>query len=327
MSAVTKHPGRNPLPAHFPLEVEIVSPGQIDAERGDYDDAKLEREGHVLIGYQTSERVAYRPAQYVRILQKRPTYRNLATGEITTAHARDRVLARSIADETLATDVILKKFLDHQPLYRQAEPSSATTTGRSVRLPWASGVERVGVSLRPLYDALVSQIVTADYVQMDESGIRVLSADKPGATHRGWMWLVRDPATGAVAFRYDRGRSATVPASVLAGFGGVLQTDGYRAYAKALKGLRAGGADIRRVGCLAHVRRKFFEAKDSDPVAKQALGIIQGIYALEAQWRGYPPERRLGERHGSARPGVRRTHSVARALRAPAHPEDPARQS
>ena len=184
-----------------------MSPGQVDAERGDYDDAKLERNGHVLIGYQTSERVAYRPAQYVRILQKRPTYRNLATGEITTAHARDRVLARLIADETLATDVILNQFLDHQPLYRQAEALKRDHDWALSPATMGKWVERVGGSLRPLYDALVSQIVTADYVQMDESGIRVLSADKPGATHRGWMWLVRDPATGAVAFRYDPRRN------------------------------------------------------------------------------------------------------------------------
>lgn len=192
--------------------------------------------------------------------------------------------------------MILEKFLDHQPLYRQAEALKRDHDWALSPATMGKWVERVAVSLRPLYDALVDRITATDYVQMDESGIRVLSADEPGASHRGWMRLVRDPATGAVAFRYDRGRSAKVPASVLAGFDGVLQTDGYRAYAKALKGLRAGGADIRRVGCLAHIRRKFFEAKDSDPAAKQALGIIQRIYALEARWRGYPPERRLGER-------------------------------
>ena len=293
--AATRHPGRNPLPAHFPLEVEVVCPGE-EAERGAFDEAKLKRDGYVLIGYETSERVEYRPAQYVRVLQKRPTYRCLATGEVTTAHARDRVLARSIADETLAADIILKKFLDHQPLYRQAEILRRDHDWALSPATMGKWTERVAVTLRPLYDALVARITAASYVQMDESGIRVLSADKPGASHRGWMWLVRDPTTGAVAFRYDKSRGAKVPAAILKGFSGVLQTDGWGSYRTALRALRAEGAAIRQVGCLAHVRRKFFEAKDSDPAAKQALRIIQHVYALEAQWRGLPADERLAER-------------------------------
>ena len=299
--AVTRHPGRNALPAHFPLEVEVVCPGE-EAERGAFGEAKLKRDGHVLIGYETSERVEYRPAQYVRVLQKRPTYRCLATGLITTAHARDRVLARSIADETLAVDVILKKFLDHQPLYRQAEILERDHGWALSPATMGKWTERVAVTLRPLYDALVARIVAADYVQMDESGIRVLAADKPGASHRGWMWLVRDPTTGAVALRYDRSRAAKVPAAVLEGYSGVLQTDGYRAYAKALTALRVQGAEIRRVGCLAHVRRKFFEAKESDPAARQALSIIQRVYALEARWRDLSAAERLAERRASLAP-------------------------
>lgn len=142
----------------------------------------------------------------------------------------------------------------------------------------------------------MNRIVATDYVQMDESGIRVLSADEPRASHQGWMWLARDPTTGAVALRCDKSRASKLPASALADFAGVLQTDGWGAYKTALKALRAQGADIRQVGCLAHIRRKFFEATDSDPTAKQALRIIQRIYALEAQWRDLPPDRRLAER-------------------------------
>ena len=293
--AATKHPGRNPLPAHFPLEVEMITPDAPDTSMP-FSEDQLEREGHVLLGFETSERIELRPAQYVRILQKRPRYKNISTGEITVAHARDRVLARSIADETLATDIILKKFLDHQPLYRQAEALKRDYDWDLSRATMGKWVERVAVTLRPLYNKLVEQIIATDYVQMDESRIAVLSADKPGATHTGQMWLMRDPITGAVAFRYDKTRSANVPQAVLAGFNGVLQTDGYSSYIKALKTLRAGGQTIRQVGCLAHIRRKFFEAKESDPAAVEALKIIQSIYALEANWRDRPPDQRLAER-------------------------------
>jgi len=286
--AATKHPGRNPLPAHFPLEVEMITPDAPDTSIP-FNEDQLEREGHILLGFETSERIELRPAQYVRILQKRPRYKNITTGEITVAHARDRVLARSIADEALATDIILKKFLDHQPLYRQAEALKRDYDWDLSRATMGKWVKRVAVTLRPLYNKLVEQIIATDYVQMDESRIAVLSADKPGATHTGQMWLMRDPITGAVAFRYDKTRSAKVPQDVLAGFNGVLQTDGHSSYIKALKTLRVGGQTIRQVGCLAHLRRKIFEAKESDPAAPQELKTIQNINALVANWRERPP--------------------------------------
>jgi len=295
---VTKCPGRNPLPDHFPQEVEIMAPGA-PAKRGEFGEAQLEREGHVLIGYETSERVEVRPAEYVRILQKRPKYRNLETGEITVAHARDRVLARSIADETLATDIILKKYLDHLPIYRQAETLKRDHNWSLSPATMGKWVERVAVTLRPLYDKLCQQILAAGYVQMDESGIKVLSADKPKATHKGWMWLIRNPENGAVMFQYDKTRSAKVPLDLLGKFNGILQVDGYAAYTNALKKLNAPDLEnpvIRQVGCLAHIRRKFFEAKDSDPRANEALKLIQTIYLLEAQWRDLPPEQRQVER-------------------------------
>ncbi len=295
---ISKRPGRNPLPDHFPQEVEIIAPGA-PAQRGEFDETQLECEDHVLLGYETSERVELRPAQYVRILQKRPKYRNLKTGEITVAHARDRVLARSIADETLATDVILKKYLDHLPLYRQAETLKRDHNWALSPATMGKWVERVAVTLRPLYDKLSEQILAADYVQMDESGIKVLGADKPKATHKGWMWLVRNPENGAVIFQYDKTRNAKVPLDLLEKFSGTIQVDGYAAYTKALKKLNAVDVEnpiIRQVGCLAHIRRKFFEAKDADPRANEALKLIQAIYLLERQWRDLTPEQRLVER-------------------------------
>ncbi len=233
----TRRPGRNPLPAHFPVDIEVLAP-RFPAD-GDPDGG----------------------------------------GEV---------------------------HPDHQPLYRQAEALRRDRGWALSRATMGEWVERVGVTLRPLYDALVAGILAADYVQMDESGIKVLSEDKPGATHRGWMWLVHDPGTGAVALRYDRSRAARVPTAVLTGFNGTLRTDGYGAYGKALDALRATGAEIRRVGCLAHVRRKFVEARDADPRAEEALAIIQRIYSVEAGCRGQPPDERLDTRGKDLAPLVER---------------------
>ena len=308
--ARAKHPGRAPLPEHFPLVVEVVTPEATDGEAVPVDgsdaeaEAALRREGLVLVGYDTSERVEYRPGQYVRVVQKRPRYLDPATGAITVAHARRRVLARSIAGETLAVDVILRKYLDHVPIYRQCAALRRDHGWALSRATVGKWVERVAKTLRPLYDALAREVLAGTYVQMDESRIAVLSSDKPGATHTGQMWLVRSPETGAVVMRYDRTRAAKVPAAILAGFSGTLQTDGYGAYGKALKALRATGAEIAQVGCLAHVRRKFYDAREADGRADEALRLIGAIYALESRWRGLPPEGRLAERRALLTPAA-----------------------
>lgn len=297
-----KHPGRAALPEHFPVEVEIVAPDfretpGVPSDPDALSDDKLAVEGYDLIGFETSRRVAYRPAQYRIIEQRRPKYRHRASGAIVVAHARDRVLARAVADESLAADVICKKYLDHLPLYRQCEALRRDHAWAVSRATVGKWVQTVAVTLRPLYDRLVASIMAADYLQMDESGIRVLAADEPRATHQGYMWLVRDPVSGAVAMRYHKGRSAAVPREMLAGYRGVLQVDGYVGYTRALTDLLEAGRitaqQIRQVGCLAHIRRKFYDARASDARAAEALAIIQRIYRLEDQWRRWPPENRV----------------------------------
>ncbi len=177
-------PGRNPPPAHFPVETEVIVP-ELIADGTAFDADDLERDGYDLLGFETSRRVAYRAAEYRIVERKRPRYRNRATGVITVAHAGPRVLARSRADESLATDIILEKYVDHLPLYRQAAILRREHDWDLSRATLGEVVERVAVALRPLYDALARRILATGYVQMDESGIRVQSGDKPGATHRG----------------------------------------------------------------------------------------------------------------------------------------------
>lgn len=299
-----KPPGRNPLPQHFEVVTEIIAPNYPPVADALNDEGELisptpdhlELDGHVLIGFEHSRRVAIRPTEYYIIEQKRPKYRNIATGEITVAHAPDRVLARSIADETLATDIIVKKCLDHLPLYRQAAALKRDHDWTFSRATMGKVVDRVAVTLRPLYNKLVESVLASDYLQMDETRCPVQSSDKPGKLHLGQMWLVRDPRSGQVIYRYDKGRSAQLPTTVLAGFNGVLQTDGHSSYTKALKTLSAQGQKIRQVGCLAHIRRYFFKALASNPEIKPVLKIIQQMYALEATWADLSPNDRLAER-------------------------------
>ena len=167
---------------------------------------------------------------------------------------------------------------------------------------------------------------------MDETGLLVLAAPEanaeggkstqpkpkshklpkgpPGKTarrHQGYMWLARDPVSGLVLFEYHKGRSHALPKQLLVHFEGYLQVDGWGAYRTALAKLTlvpAGhlvgqydGAPIRLVCCIAHVRRKFFDALDSHPKeAKAALLQIQAMYAIEDQAKDFTPEQRLAHR-------------------------------
>jgi len=132
--------------------------------------------------------------------------------------------------------------------------------------------------ITPLYKELeLSVLNNTDYLQADESPIKVQDKDKKGSLHQGYMWVVRDPVSGLVLFKYNKGRSRSVPEALFENFTGTLQTDGYKVY----KSLKTKG-EITLLGCMAHARRHFEKAKDNDySRAKLALGLIQQLYLIE----------------------------------------------
>ena len=154
--------------------------------------------------------------------------------------------------------------------------------------------------LEPLYDTLVARVIGSDYVQADETPIPVMDRKKHKATHRGYFWVYHAPESGGVVFDYREGRGRAGPKEFLDRFGGILQTDGYAAYNEV--GARE---DIVHVGCMAHIRRKFFEAKDNDQArADEALARIGELYDIERRCReqGLHAEERLALRELEARP-------------------------
>jgi len=134
------------------------------------------------------------------------------------------------------------------------------------------------VLLEPLYNRLKQKILDSDYIQVDESPIKVLDSDKKGTTHQGYQWVYHDPLTKLVLFNYRKGRGQHGPKELLADYKGYLQCDGYSVYDKI-----GEHPDIVLVGCLAHARRKFHEALKNDKArAEKALGLFRDIY-LEAR--------------------------------------------
>ncbi|MEM9835792.1 MAG: IS66 family transposase [Bacteroidota bacterium] len=282
------HPGRAKLPDHLPVRQVTIEPDE-------------DTSGMVRIGQDVARKLEFRPGtleivEYIRPRYARPEQdQNDDLRTIVQAAAPDQVLPKSIAGAGLLTQIMIAKYVDHLPLYRQQQmfkrdidyEVSSSTLG-----DWFSS----GCTLlEPLYVALIKQVLEATYLQGDESRITVLERGddkkkdkshrypaKARKVHLGYMWVFRNPVAGGVLFVYRPGRGANVLNETLADFKGKLQSDGYSAYTAYLK--KHEGAEL--VSCLAHIRRKFFDARKNDPeLADQALRACWYLYYIEDKCR------------------------------------------
>jgi hypothetical protein len=191
-----------------------------------------------------------------------------------------RPIAKGIAGPALLSHIICSKFINHLPVYRQAQQFKR----EGVTLPVSTLTDWIKAScqlLEPLYQVLRQQVLASDYLQVDESPIQVLDKDKKGSTHRGYHWVYHAPEKSLVLFDYRRGRGREGPGQLLKDFQGYLQTDGYVAYDDF-----ADKEGIVLLNCMAHARRKFVEAEKNDPQrAAHVLGQLQKLYALERKAR------------------------------------------
>jgi len=229
------------------------------------------------IGEEVTETLKYTPASLIKVITKRPKYATKEKDKIVIAELPSRPIPKSIAEASLLAYILVSKFVDHLPLYLQIQQFKrdfGLEVAQSTMGDWVEGCCKL---LDPLYNKLKQKVISSNYIQADESPIKVLDKDKKGSTHQGYQWVYRDPLQGLVLFNYKKGRGQHGLKVILAAYQGYLQCDGYKVYDNI--GMQKG---IILVGCLAHARRKFFEAKDNDlERANYALKIIQDIYLLE----------------------------------------------
>ena len=193
------------------------------------------------------------------------------------------------ASRTLVAMIAVAKYVDAMPLYR-LERKTRRLGFEIPRQRMCDWMRFLYEKLFPMYLLLGAEFLKAAYLQMDETWVRIHSGELTpgGAMKRGYLWAMWHP-DGLVYFHYDKTRGQDVPKALLKGFEGAVGTDGYCGYTP----LSLDPA-IRRVPCLAHVRRKFTETQKLAPqeVAK-ILGIIKTIYKLEAAHKKAPPDERL----------------------------------
>jgi transposase len=290
---------RGALPDHLP-RIEVVI---------DIDDQRCPCCGGALhpIGEDVAQRLDVIPQQFRVLLVRRPKYacRN-CPGTIVQAPAPPRLIEGGLPTEALVSHVIVAKYADHTPLYRQAQiyARQGIELDRSTLADW---VGRGAWWLRPLHEKLLDELRRSPKLFADETTAPVLDPGR-GRTKTGQLWAyARDdrpwggPAPPVVAYIYAPDRKAERPAAHLKGFHGTLQVDGYAGY-RAL----AETGQIKLAFCWAHVRRRFYEiaAAGAAPIATEALARIAALYAIEADIRGRSADERRAARRQRTKPIV-----------------------
>lgn len=263
-----KKPARLVIPDDLRREDHIISP------KGDLSNM-------VKVGESITEKIAFRESElYVKryIVEKyRPKTPNKdGKYEFRSGKLPSSPIEKGIPDPSLLSHIIVSKFVDHLPVYRQAKmfERQGCNLPTSTIYGWLSAVGRV---LEPLYDELKNTLLSTTYIMADETPIPVQDNDKKNSTHRGWQWVYYSPLKGLVCFEYRKGRAREGPKEFLSHFNGYLQTDGYKGYE-----VFDRYKDIQLLGCMAHARRKFIEAEKQDPKrAEWMLKNMQTLYGIE----------------------------------------------
>ena len=294
------------VPEHLPVIEEVIVPTPVQAAPEQWQ----------RIGQEVSERLDYEPARFLRRRTVRPKYvrRGLVDGVPVIAPLPPVILERSIVAPGLLAQIVVAKYCDHLPLYRQ---ESIYRTRHQVELPRQTMAEWMGLAadwLRPIYDHLRAEVPKGGYVQVDETPIRYLEPGH-GKTRLGYLWTCKAPK-GDVFFHWQTSRAATVLEKIIpVNFEGIIQCDGYEAYDCFAKGR---SQKVVLAGCLAHVRRKFYDARETAPkAAGWFLKHFQNLYALEKQLRQTRagPKLRQAYRASLSRPVLARLHRALMRLK------------
>jgi transposase len=289
-------PARRALPDHLPRETRRHEPKETACPQCQGELRKL--------GEDVAEVLEYVPASF-RVIRHVRTKLSCAKCDcIVQAEAPSRPIERGMAGPGLLAHVLVSKYADHLPLYRQSEiyARQGVELERSTLADWVGGASKL---LGPLVEALRRYVIAASKLHADDTPVPVLAPGQ-GRTKTGRLWTyVRDDrpagdsAAPAVWFAYSPDRKGEHPAQHLEKFRGMLQADAYAGFNQLYENNR-----IEHVACWAHVRRHFYDLEQahSSPVAREALERIGALYRIEEQIRGKPPEERRAVRQTQAKP-------------------------
>jgi transposase len=252
------------------------------------------------LGEDVTEVLDYVPGHFQVIRHVRPKYACRACDTITQAAAPAMPTPRGRATPAMLAHLLVSKYCDHLPLYRQCEiyAREGLELDRSTLCDW---VGQAAWLLDPIVDAIRTHVFAAEKIHGDDTTVPVL-APGLGRTKTGRLWVyVRDDrpfcgeAPPAAAYFYSPDRAGAHPAAHMATFTGLLQADGYTGFEKLYDPTRGKPGPITEVACWAHARRGFFDEWEhhKSATAKQAIDRIAAIYAIEARAAFAPVSERV----------------------------------
>ena len=261
------HHGRVPFGDHLPRVVTVLMP-------------EGSTEGLEQIGTEVKETIECTPTNIFVNRTECPIFRKKNNEGKLVAKMPEAALGKSMFGNSFASHVLVSKFVDHCPEYRMAQilkrSDVIVATSSLNEIP-----TMVAHCLRAAYALVIKQVLSASYLQVDETTMRVLTDKKPGKTHRGFYWVYRDPINKLVFFDYQPDRTRAGPAQWLKDFKGRIQSDGYGVYEEIRKLF-----GIILFFCWAHARRYFEKALKNDKGrASWMMEQIQLLYAIERKAR------------------------------------------
>ena len=286
------------VPAHLPAVDEVIEPDEVVADP----------EAWRSIGEEITEQLDYKPARFFRrrIIRRKYVKRD-EPYQAPIIAPLNTLQERSIAAPGLLAQIIVAKYCDHLPLYRQEQ---IYATRHDIAIPRQSMARWLGLAadwLRPIYEHIHTGVMAGGYVQIDETPVEYLSPGN-GQTKQGYLWACKRPGAN-VSFTWATSRAARCLDRIIpADFSGTVQCDGYAAYPSFAN--RSEGR-ITLAACWAHARRKFHEATESTPQqAGWMLLQIQHLYRIEKQLREAKagPQQRQAVRASQSRMITERIH-------------------
>jgi transposase len=290
---------RGALPAHLPRIDVILAP--------DDTNCPCCRAPMITIGEDTSERLDVIPVKYQVIVTHRPKFACRSCADtVVQMPAQPRLIEGGIPTEAMVSHVLVARYADHLPLYRQAQmfAREGVLIDRSTLSFWMG---YAAAELAPVAARLRQIVLSSSRIFADETTVKVLDPGR-GRTKQSYFWAIaRDDrpwcgeAPPAVVYTYAPGRAHIHAHALLGGYRGILQCDGYDAYKKVAQA-KPNGSAITLVFCWSHVRRGFYDLAKTGtaPIASEALARIAALYEIEARARGKPAPERLAMRQAES---------------------------
>jgi transposase len=284
-------PHRHPLPVSLETETVTLEPETTTCPH-------CGRAQH-RIGEEVTEELDWVPAQLIRRRIVRPKYAcRCSESTVAIAPLPPRLIPQSKLGLGLAVYIVLARFDDHLAFYR-LEQSFGERYGVVIpRQQMVQWIEHIAGWLKPIYEAMWQAMKAGDYLQIDETPVKVLDPEVRGRAAKGYLWFYAVPG-GDVILEFCDSRGEQAPQEKLVGFRGTIQTDAYQVYLA----LQRKNPALERNGCLAHARRRFYQAlEESFTEAVWFIEQIRGLYRIEDQVRALPPAERQVVRQEQAPP-------------------------